>query len=250
MAHSRVFAFIDPDAYQEKIRASQAAILTSSRGKFEAALTHVDLDRLWMQWGFESLPRIARTTLDPRRTVVMFVADSDQPPLQIGGGELTKDAIAVFGNGSTNIVRTEASNRWATLSLAHADLAAAGEAIAGRETTCPFETYLVGPPSELLARLRTLHAHAVGLARTAPKTLATPAVAKALEQQLTHAMIGALSNAPERRWLPGQHARIVSRFQGFLEARPNEPLYLAEICAAIGTSERTLRTCCQEVLGV
>ena len=54
----------------------------------------------------------------------------------------------------------------------------------------------------------------------------------------------------ERRWLPGNHARIVNRFQAFLEARPDQPVYLAEICAAIGASERTLRTCCQEILGV
>ena len=59
MPHSRVFAFTDPDAYQERIRASQAAILTLGRGEFRAALTHVDLDRMWMQWGFDSLPRIA-----------------------------------------------------------------------------------------------------------------------------------------------------------------------------------------------
>jgi AraC-like DNA-binding protein len=250
MAHSRVFAFTDPDAYQERIRASQAAILTSSRGKFEAALTHVDLDRMWMQWGFDSLPRIARTTLDPRRTIVMFAPDSEQPPLQVGGGELTNDNIVVYGKGSTNIVRTQAGNRWATLSLTHADLAAAGEALVGQEITCPSETYLVGRPPERLTRLRALHAQAIGLARTAPATLAAPAVAKALEQQLTHAMIDVLSDAPERRWLPGQHARIVNRFQEFLEARPDEPLYLAEICAAIGASERNLRTCCQEVLGV
>jgi AraC-like DNA-binding protein len=252
MAHSRVFAFSDPDAYQEKIRASQAAILTSGRGKFRAALTHVDLDRLWMQWGFDSLPRIARTTLDPKRTIVMFVADSEQPPLQAGGGELTNNNIVVYGKGTTNIVRSRAGNRWATMSLTHADLAAAGEAIVGQEITCPSETYLVGRPPELLTRLRTLHAQAVGLALTAPETLAAPAVAKALEQQLTYAMIASLSDATpaERRWLPGQHARIVNRFHDFLEARPDEPVYLAEICAAIGASERTLRTCCQEVLGV
>ena len=250
MPHSRVFAFSDPDAYQQRIRASQAAILTLSRGEFRAALTHVDLDRMWLQWGFDSLPRIARTTVDPRRAIVMFVADSEQPPLQIGGGKLANDNFVVYGRGSTNIVRTEAANRWATLSLTHADLAAAGKAIVGEEITCPSETYLVRRPPEVLARLRSLHAHAVGLARTTPETLAMPAVAKSLEQQLTHAMIAALSDAVERRWLPGQHARIVNRFQEFLEARPDEPVYLAEICSAIGASERTLRTCCQEVLGV
>src|SRR5262245_17246828 len=101
MAHSRVFAFTDPDAYQERIRASQAAILTLGRGEFRAALTQVDFDRMWMQWGFDSLPRIARTTLDPRRTIVMFSADPEQPPLQIGGGKLTNEDMAVYGKGST-----------------------------------------------------------------------------------------------------------------------------------------------------
>lgn len=252
MPRSRVFSFADPDAYQEKVRASQAAILTLNRGEFRAALTQIDLDRIWMQWGFDNLPRIARTTIDPERAVLMFIADSEQASSQLGGGELRGDNIAVFGRGSTNIVRTEGGSRWASLSLTHADLAEAGEAIVGQAITCPSETYLVRRPPELLARLRTLHAQAVLLARSAPEMLAAPAVAKALEHALKHAMITALSGAAEvdRRWLPGQHARIVNRFHEFLESRPDEPVYLAEICAAIGASERTLRTCCQEILGV
>lgn len=252
MPRSRAFSFTDPDAYQETVRASQAAILALNRGEFRAALTHIDLDRMWMQWGFDSLPRIARTTLDPERAIVMFVADSEQAPSQVGGGALTSENIAVFGKGSTNIIRTEASHKWATMSLRHADLSAAGKALVGQEITCPSETYLIKRPPELLARLRTLHAQAVVLARSAPEMLAAPAVAKALEQSLTHAMITVLSGTTttERRWLPGQHARIVNRFQEFLESRPDEPVYLTEICSAVGASERTLRTCCQEILGV
>src|SRR5580693_8908977 len=107
MPHSRVFSFTDPDAYQEKVRASQAAILALNRGEFRAALTHIDLDRMWMQWGFDSLPRIARTTLDPERAIVMFAAYAEWPPSRIGGRELTSDNIVVFGRGSTNILRTE-----------------------------------------------------------------------------------------------------------------------------------------------
>jgi AraC-like DNA-binding protein len=184
MPRSRVFSFADPDAYQEKVRASQAAILTLDRGEFRAALTQIDLDRIWMQWGFDNLPRIARTTIDPERAVLMFIADSEQASSQLGGGELRGDNIAVFGRGSTNIVRTEGGSRWASLSLTHADLAEAGEAIVGQAITCPSETYLVRRPPELLARLRTLHAQAVLLARSAPEMLAAPAVAKALEHAL------------------------------------------------------------------
>jgi AraC-like DNA-binding protein len=34
----------------------------------------------------------------------------------------------------------------------------------------------------------------------------------------------------------------------FLEANPDRPLYLTEICAALGTPERTLRVACEEHL--
>jgi AraC-like DNA-binding protein len=138
------------------------------------------------------------------------------------------------------------------MSLGHGDLAAAGEAIAGQELTGPADTYFAEQPIECLVHLRMVHSQAVRLARTAPQTLATPAIARALEQELTRTLIRLLAGTwtAERRWLPGQHARIVNRFEEFLEARPDEPVYLAEICTAIGTSERTLRTCCQEVLGV
>ena len=252
MAQSRVFTFTDPDAFQERVRASQVAILTSSRGEFRANLTQITYDRLWMQWGFDSLARIARSAIDPNRTVAMFLADPQQPAAQVGGNPMTSDSIVVHGRGSTNIVRTQGDHRWAALSLRHDDLAAAGEAIAGREVTCPSDTHLTMPTPATLAELRALHAQTIAIATTAPGTLAAPAVAKAMEQRIMRALIMSLTaGAPsERRWLPGQHARIVNRFLEFLEVTPNEPVYLAEICTAIGASERTLRTCCQEVLGV
>src|SRR5258706_1376829 len=43
---------------------------------------------------------------------------------------------------------------------------------------------------------------------------------------------------------------IVARFEEFLEAHPDTPLYLTEICAAIGVAERTLRVACEEHLGM
>jgi transcriptional regulator GlxA family with amidase domain len=35
-----------------------------------------------------------------------------------------------------------------------------------------------------------------------------------------------------------------------LEENPGQPLYIPEICKAIGVSDRTLRVCCQEQLGM
>jgi hypothetical protein len=39
----------------------------------------------------------------------------------------------------------------------------------------------------------------------------------------------------------GRHDLTVARFEGFLEANPEQPLHLTEICAAIGVTDRTLR---------
>jgi len=43
---------------------------------------------------------------------------------------------------------------------------------------------------------------------------------------------------------------IIARFEEFLETHPGKPLYLTEICAAIGVAERTLRVACEEHLGM
>jgi transcriptional regulator GlxA family with amidase domain len=43
---------------------------------------------------------------------------------------------------------------------------------------------------------------------------------------------------------------MMSTFEEFLEANPDRPLYLTEICAGIGVAERTLRAACEEHLGM
>jgi AraC-like DNA-binding protein len=43
---------------------------------------------------------------------------------------------------------------------------------------------------------------------------------------------------------------IMRKFYGAIEGNPNEALYIAELCTAIGVTERTLRICCQEQIGM
>jgi transposase len=92
-------------------------------------------------------------------------------------------------------------------------------------------------------RLMTLHGYAVHLARAAPDILALPSVAKALEQELVHAMVWCLASDMPAGTRPhaAQRAKVIAKFEDFLAARQYEPVYLAEICKAIGVSERTLR---------
>jgi AraC-like DNA-binding protein len=39
------------------------------------------------------------------------------------------------------------------------------------------------------------------------------------------------------------------RFHQFVAEHQDQPIYIPEICKAIGVAERTLRVCCQEQLG-
>jgi methylphosphotriester-DNA--protein-cysteine methyltransferase len=108
------------------------------------------------------------------------------------------------------------------------------------------------PPSIAAANLLHLHAEAGRLTETRPDVIAHPAVAHALEQDLIHALTACLvdgktrqDNAARRR-----HASIMVRLEDMLAAHPDQPLHLAEICAAIEVTERTLRLCCAQFVGM
>ena len=47
-----------------------------------------------------------------------------------------------------------------------------------------------------------------------------------------------------------RHQIAIARLAAFIEANCERPLYLSEICAAAGVSERTLRAACHAQLGM
>jgi AraC-like DNA-binding protein len=102
-----------------------------------------------------------------------------------------------------------------------------------------------------MARLQRLHVAAGRLAEEAPEIIANPDAARGLEQALIEAMIGCLSQGEvgEDSVARRQHELIMRRFRRVVEENPDHPLFLPEICTAIGVSDRTLRLCCQEHLG-
>jgi AraC-like DNA-binding protein len=65
-------------------------------------------------------------------------------------------------------------------------------------------------------------------------------------------MVGCLgsSEVGEDSVAQRQHELIMRRFRRVEEENPDQPLYIPELCKAIGVSERTLRVCCQEQLGL
>jgi AraC-like DNA-binding protein len=154
--------------------------------------------------------------------------------------------------GATHHMRTTGRADWGAMSLTCENLAATGQALVGRELLAPAATSRLRPAPALMARLLHLHEEAARLARTSPERLAHPEVAHALEQKLLHAMIHCLADGSgvEASDANLRHAATLARLECLLAANCDRPLYLAEICTTIGVSERTLRLCCQEHLGM
>jgi AraC-like DNA-binding protein len=251
MPWSKVLSFNDPFQYQSSIRAADVELYPTARGEFGAELTQINLHQLWMQRFDEKLPQVYGGRVRPGRRVIGFLTTDHQPGFQHCGIEVSPRDIVV-SNYEVMHHRTRGDCHYAAMSLATEDFDAACETILGHECSGLARKHLVRPDSALMARLVRLHETAGQIAKTAPEILALPEVARSIEQELVHVMIRCLDDGEALGMTAGgrRHDAIVARFEEFLEANPDQPLYLTEICAAIGVSERTLRVACEEHLGM
>jgi AraC-like DNA-binding protein len=251
VAVSKVLTFTDPFPYQAAIRAADVEIYPTAKGEFRAKLTQINLNQLWMQRFHERLPQIHACKVRPGRRVIGFLTTADQPAVKQCGREISPHEIIVH-NYDVMHHRTAGNCHYGAMSLATDDFGAAYKAVAGHELSGSPLQHIIRPRAALMSRLLKLHETVGRIAESAPDILALPEVTRALERELVHVMIRCLTEGEFSGLTPGgrRHDAIVARFEEFLEANPGKPLYLTEICAAIGVGERTLRVACEEHLGM
>ena len=159
--------------------------------------------------------------------------------------------IVFFGPQAELHIRTAAHGRWGAMSLTPEDLATTVHDLVSRDLSAPAVTYLIHPPAQAMERLIRLHKAAGDLATTAPEILAHPEVAKAVEQALVPAMLACLTESEKANTsLLRAGAQVMRKLEHMLEENPQRPIYLAEVCAKVGVSDRVLRVYCQEHLGM
>lgn len=249
MAWSKNLTFTDPFPYQAAVRASDLQVLPTARGEFYSELTQVVMNQLWMQRFYQRLPQVDVGTMMPDRRVVGFLADAESPTLRHCGMNVSAGDLIVNDTDAIH-QRTEAGMRYGSMSLSLEDFEASCKSITGSVFSC--EQRLVRPSPELMSRLLNLHGKVGQIAKADPDILALPEAVRVLEQELIHVMVRCLTEGTSAKMTSGRHRhdRIVARFEELLEANPNTPLYLPEICAALGTAERTLRIVCEEHFGM
>jgi AraC-like DNA-binding protein len=251
MAFSRVLSFDDPSACQAIFPAADVELFPTARGNFHADVTQIAMDRLWLHRIHISLPEINTVAVRPGRRSIGFLTECNSSSLLDCGLQVRPGDI-VLNKSDVVHQRSDADFHYGTVSMPADDLAAAAEAIIDRALPDFSCTSTVHPPSALMRRLLNLHKNIGQLAHDTPDILDVPEVSRALENELTHILVRCLDDGHSVQPTAGvrRHDAILTRFVEFLKANPDRPLYLTEICSAIGAAERTLRASCEEHLGM
>jgi AraC-like DNA-binding protein len=251
MAESGTATFSNPDDYQAGIGEASVSLIVTGGSNFSARLTWLNLRRLYVLRGCENLPRIAHLSLSPTQAFISFPTNAALP-LTYDGFGLRFGDVVFHSRGERTHQRTDGESQWGLISLPPEQLAACGKALTGLKITAPLVGRVLRPPRLAAARLLQLYSRACRLAETKRNLIANPEVARALEQELLHALVNCLtandtsSNLKTRR----HHADIMARFEDALIAHSGLRLNMSALCSAIVVPERTLRECCAEFLGM
>jgi len=251
MPSSAVRTFSDPDDYAAAIRAVEVELTVTEPGRFSGKIVRIDLHRLWMQRLYDNLKRVAHSANGPERAIITFRIDPG-PSQLADGAEMHPNAILRHSRDHDYHQRSTGFASLAGMSLPIEEMTSAAAALAGCDLKPPRDPLFVTPAPSAMAKLQRLHAAAGQLAENAPEVIAHPEAARGLEQALIEALVRCLSEgtAAEDRSAVRHHSQILRQFCTAVEEHPDQPLYIPEICAAIGVADRTLRVCCQEQLGM
>ena len=243
--------FLEPDYYEASLRRAKVEAVIVPQAKFRARITWAELHHLQVLRCEEDSPRIAYVQLTPELAFVTFPAGSEPLPVW-RGREMQAGDIMFHSRGERLHQSMPGHSVWNVIAMDPAQLEHYGRALSGAPFSLPPEGRALQPSARLAARLRRLHTQACRLAETKSKILSHSEVARAIEQGLIQALVTCLTTASA--WTDGyakrHHARIMVRFEEVLAEYLSRPLHMLELCDRIVVSDRTLRSCCAEFIGM
>jgi len=250
MAKGCSFTFDDPDGYADAIEKAAVKLTITGAGDFSAQLVRLELKQLVIYRLREHLPRIGYISLPSDKIFVSFPAGPGS--LVLDGFVLRRGDIVFHSPGQHVHQRCDGECQWGLISLSPEQLALYGKALSGRPIAIPETSKILSPARPSRSRFHRLFRKACDLAEAKKSLIERPEVARALEQELLHAIIHCLTadevidSAKTRH----RHAALMARFETVLNGQIDQRLTLTALCKEVGVPARTLRMCCSEFLGV
>jgi AraC-like DNA-binding protein len=220
-------------------------------GRFQAGLIQVALDRLRLFAAKENLPRIAFIMTPKNRILISLPLTGGSPQLW-GGARADAETLITLGPGARVHTRTEGPSHWGAIWFPIDDFARYSQALTGKILTIPDFVCQWRPPAFASRLLRHILTDVVRAAKIRPDMLTASEAAHGLDQQLIHALIECLSGRPMNGDIPMRRRRhaLMDRFNRQVATDLLSQVRVASISEALGVSDRFLRRCCEEQLGM
>lgn len=242
-------SFVDPDQYHAAIRGGDHLLSFLERGEFRAEVTTIEVGRVMLQRGYENLPRLSSTGMPPNKIGILgWFGDSELPIVR--GVQMRRGDWMTLGPGMQSHHRSPGPIHFVTLTLDADNLAQAAVDMVGHEVPV-VAGQVLRPPEHLSAWVLSVIEAGIHATETAPGIFTSPQAPAALEHALLRSLIMSLEGEVRKENIP--HCRrsiMVKRFEEAVEANFDNPLLIPDLCRIVGVSGRTLRTLCQEQLGV
>jgi AraC-like DNA-binding protein len=250
MADGGTQTFKDPDGYAAAIGDTRLNLTITGAGDFRARLTWLQLQHLKIYRCCESLSRISYISLSPQLTFLSFPIKATSA---IFSGLSPQNGDIIFhSSGERAHQRFNGACQWGLIVLSAQHFADCSKALVGRSFVSPGASSVIHPSRTEIVRFRQLFRQACHLAEARRKIAELPEVARALEQDMLHAIVHCLAGGISGETLKARrhHAAVMARFEEALSKLADDRPSMSRLCAEIGVAERTLRMCCAEFLGI
>ncbi|WP_074123457.1 helix-turn-helix domain-containing protein [Bradyrhizobium sp. AS23.2] len=240
----------DPLLCPSAVQGCEINVFPTKRGELDLTIEQIGLNRLWMSRYELNLPQVNRIAVRPGRRSIGFLT-REGPSIQHCGMDVTPGDI-VIDTYDVSHQRCGTNHRYGGMSLSEDDMNETLASIIGADFPAKLATRVVRPRPELMSRLLMMHQTVGELARTTPDALETPELRRGFEQQMSYLMVRCLAEGAGIEITAGRrrHDAIIARLEDYLAENSDRAIYLTELCAATGVSERTLRSACEEHLGM
>ena len=237
--------------YEASLPGRTTSLVVTRPGPFEAQLTWIKLPNVHLLRAYEALARVAYVSL-PKAWVIISFATQPGSSLFYYGVEVPYGQIVFHAPGESLHQRTTGSSQWGLIAVRCSFFVRYTSALAGYCLEPPTVGQIVRVPAKDLAHLLQLHARAARLVETKPFAIRHPEVSRAHQHELLHAVASCLIGGSARALSQTEidHAEVIIRFEAALADWPNQSLSASSISKLIGVSERKLRICCNDLLGV
>jgi AraC-like DNA-binding protein len=250
-----LFEFQDADEFAPAIQGADVELIQTSANLTGGRVTEIHFSSVVLQYCRIAFGTLARASLHTNPLSLMVPLKIHGPAI-CNGYSMSRESFLVHGNQADYYSKTPTGFEWVLLPFKTDAILHTIAALTQQEPPEFRENCLsIRPPAVVMTAVQRLLIDAVGTAQHNPSVLTSHNALRSLERSLQMVIAMALAqNHPtfSRRYgrTKLSHSFVCRRVEAYLEAHLSEPVYLADLCAATGVSERTLQQVFLECYGV